>query len=893
MSHRFFLPLSLLVAAVALLFGCSKYQEQLPAEEMIQIEGKEISSSSLVPGTMRIQVTEEFADRIEILTQSDGSLSTNVKSVNDAILSMGITHMERLFPYAGEFEPRTRAAGLHLWYTVVFDPDIAFTKAHDDLSTIDGVTQVEYRPRTVLIDNGPAQIVDPQAAYTMSLSQQASSNLPFDDPMLGSQWHYYNDGSAANSKSGADVNVFPAWRKFPAGNNKVIVSVVDGGIDYTHQDLKDNMWHNPEQTGDKVYGWNFVSGGPLVTADNHGTHVAGTISAVNNNGTGVCGIAGGNSATGVQGVLLMSCQIFQGDESGDGATAIKWGADHGAVISQNSWGYKNGTYTPASDKAAIDYFNTYAGMDANGNQTGPMAGGIVVFAAGNDTKNVGYPGEYSGAYAVASIAADYKIAYYSNWGSWVDISAPGGDYKKGAQILSTLPGDKYGWMQGTSMACPHVSGVAALVVANLGKSGFTRAALIDRLSKYAKSLTDYNPNYQMGAGLINAYTSIIASSGNPPEKITDITVDVVSNTVLFKLAIPSDSDDGKPTGINIYYSTKPLSKLTDSLVYSKSYLVGDLNVGDYIEDVLTGLAFNTKYYIAADAYDMSGNRSPLSTIFEKTTGSNHPPVIHPVNGTTITLKQYQTGTLNFYIEEPDYHKFTSVLSPKYPSDTVRNISEDTIQVVITAPKATPGTYTTKLKVTDVVPSPFALSDSVLLSYTILENQPPYVKNTIDNVLFGASGETLTLNMDEYFGDEDGETLTYNTTSDLSVANLNQKGNLIYITAIKYGITTVIVEAVDAMGKSCSSTFMILVRNPEQEIDIYPNPVLDTLYVRMGAVSDVNLSVFNNSGAKVYGEDITISPFSPAKVDMSTLNGGAYSVVVTTSEKVIKRNIVKL
>jgi hypothetical protein len=117
--------------------------------------------------------------------------------------------------------------------------------------------------------------------------------------------------------------------------------------------------------------------------------------------------------------------------------------------------------TPESDKAAIDYFVKYAGFDENGNQTGPMAGGLVVFAAGNDAVNVGYPSDYENCMAVSAIAGDYTEAYYTNYGDWVDIAAPGGDEFKNHLVISTVPDNKYAGFQGTSMACPHVSGVAA------------------------------------------------------------------------------------------------------------------------------------------------------------------------------------------------------------------------------------------------------------------------------------------------------------------------------------------------------------------------------------------------------------------------------------------------
>lgn len=166
------------------------------------------------------------------------------------------------------------------------------------------------------------------------------------------QWHYKNFGITPRSVEGADINLFEAWKQ-TTGSPNVIVSIVDGGIDGSHEDLKDNLWINEGEIPgngidddgngfiDDVYGYNFVSDKGEITLDEagHGTHVAGTVAARNNNGIGVSGVAGGDG-TPNSGARLMSCQIFEGaNGSGQGAGATVYGANNGAVISQNSWGY--------------------------------------------------------------------------------------------------------------------------------------------------------------------------------------------------------------------------------------------------------------------------------------------------------------------------------------------------------------------------------------------------------------------------------------------------------------------------------------------------------------------------------------------------------------------------
>jgi gliding motility-associated-like protein len=273
-------------------------------------------------------------------------------------------------------------------------------------------------------------------------------------------------------------------------------------------------------------GKNFVTRSSDVTPDDHGTHVAGIIAAVTNNGTGVAGIAGGSG--GGNGIRLMSCQIFEGDNSAqDIGEAITYAADNGAVICQNSWGYdKAGEYNQ-SELDAIQYFIDYAGKDSkeNARPGTKMQGGIVIFAAGNDgSDDHWYPAYLDYVTAVSAIGYTGKRAHYSNYGSWVDIAAPGGDSNHGryGTILSTLPtnssyspkeGAGYGWMQGTSMACPHVSGVAALVLSKYGNPGYTPDMLRKRLIDSTRSLTAYDPTYasRLGKGLVDARKALWGS----------------------------------------------------------------------------------------------------------------------------------------------------------------------------------------------------------------------------------------------------------------------------------------------------------------------------------------------------------------------------------------------
>jgi hypothetical protein len=214
----------------------------------------------------------------------------------------------------------------------------------------------------------------------------------------------------------------------------------------------------------------------------------------------------------------MSVQVYASDGSGGGNSNLpyEYSADNDAAISQNSWGYTSVGYYDQLVLDGIDYFNV------NGGGT-TLDGGLVIFAAGNsDATGLWYPGCYSGAMAVASTSFTDERAYYSNYGSWVEVAAPGGDYYDGvtAQVLSTYVGSTYDWLQGTSMACPHVTGLAALIV-SLGPGVFTNQQVRDIIADTTDYIDDINPTYagELGTGRINAYAALQMAEGMlaPPE----------------------------------------------------------------------------------------------------------------------------------------------------------------------------------------------------------------------------------------------------------------------------------------------------------------------------------------------------------------------------------------
>ena len=844
-----------------------------------------LNETVYVQGHIRVRVSESFAKELETQT-TDGEVSTKALS-NELVSSLEITSLKRTFANGGRFEERRRKMGLHLWYDIIFNENVSLTKAGKDISDFEGVEDIEYRPKIKFMRGE-------MIPASKSITQLAESTMPFNDPYLNRQWNLYNDGSIENTTTGSDINVFDTWKNNITGSNDVIVAVVDGGIDYDHEDLANNMWINEaEKNGtrgidddgngyrDDIYGYNFTRNSGTISKDDHGTHVAGIIGAVNNNGKGICGIAGGDG-TG-NGVRLMSCVIIS-NRSPNSSTitldAMAYAADNGAVICQNSWGYDDITEIPASDKLAIDYFIEYAGVDEHGVQTGPMKGGIVLFAAGNENVEEGAMVKYDKVIGVSAMDANYKRASYSNYGSWIDMIAPGGDDPKvETYILSTITENQYAYINGTSMACPHVSGVAALVVSRFGGMGFTAGKLREILINSAIDIDQYNPDMRGKLGkLVNAAGAIDNTSTIAPEQVENITGDAASNNINLEWIIPSDADDGKTAKFNIYYrktsfSTATIHNIPQDVVLSTVF-TRNLQAGEKIRTTISSLDFETKYYIRISALDYSNNSSPLSKEITVTTPKNNPPVITALNGTSVSMKSHESKTLSFRIQEPDSHAYTWSFEKGTLSVLVSE-SAGTVNIQINGLDSTPGTYNCTLQAKDE----YNASTSLGITIIILSNNPPEVSNPINNILISDLNSSQTVTLNEHFKDADDEILNYTMSSDGQIANIGISNGVLTISPSSYGLVDVQVSASDARNETASTSFKLLIRDGSKEVDIYPNPVVKDLYIRTGTEKEYTIKLQNSAGVTALETTQTITPFTPLALDMSTLPGGTYTIFV--------------
>ncbi len=377
---------------------------------------------------------------------------------------------------------------------------------------------------------------------------------------------------------------------------------------------------------DDIHGWNFDNDNGQIDPQYHATHVAGTVAAVNNNGLGVAGVAGGTGNN--DGARIMSMQIMGG---GSIEESYIYAANNGAVISQNSWGYSNPGAFDQSVLDAIDYFIAEAG-DYSGS---PMKGGIVIFAAGNSAWDAEwYPGYYDNVLSVSSIGPNWEKASYTNFGTWVDIAAPGGEMGLGAKngVLSTLPNEQVGYLEGTSMACPHVSGIAALVLANR-TSQLTSEVLWNKLVTGVVDIDEANPGYEgkLGTGHIDAYLAIQNDEGIAPDVISDLAVTGISQEfVNLTWTVPADADDERPSNFRAYYHTAPITTSNLS-VASYQIIENELAAGEIIEYTIEGLFGLTNYYFAVISGDRWNNLSGLSNVIEATTNEGPEIAVDPAS----------------------------------------------------------------------------------------------------------------------------------------------------------------------------------------------------------------------------------------------------------------------
>ena len=471
-----------------------------------------------------------------------------------------------------------------------------------------GVAYVEPNYRVHLDDPTPAA----SAPLVAGTSKRPPEVLPNDlDSRL---WGIRNTGQDGG-KAGVDVGAAQAWATTTGAPNGQgpLVCVIDTGLDYGHPDLAANVWTNPKEIAgdgidndgngivDDVHGANLAAhNGDPFDDHGHGTHCAGTIGAVGNNGTGVVGVQW--NAT------VASAKFLDANGSGtyaDAIQAVMYAASIGARITSNSWG--GGAYS----QALYDAFKSSPALH--------------ICAAGNDGSNTDVSPTYPGAFnldnvvSVAAIDRTGQLADFSNYGAAsVDLAAPGVD------VYSTRPGGAYQTLSGTSMATPHVTGVAGLILSKF--PDLTNEQIKARLLNTVVKEDELAGKVASG-GRVNA-ANALEDDTVPPADISDLAV-AQRGSASMTLSFTATGDDGRAGRASSYqvrWSTQPI---VDGDTWNAASVATGLpapapsGTVEHIRVAIPPDAGPKTWYFGLKALDNLGNASGLAT----TSGTSVPAVI--------------------------------------------------------------------------------------------------------------------------------------------------------------------------------------------------------------------------------------------------------------------------
>jgi subtilisin family serine protease len=432
------------------------------------------------------------------------------------------------------------------------------------------------------------------------------------DPRLGEMWGLNNTGQNGGTPD-ADIDAPEAWSLGTGGT--VVVGDIDTGMDMDHVDLAANLYTNPGEIAgnhldddnngfvDDVHGWDFVNNDNNPDDDNgHGTHTAGTIAAVGNNGIGVSGVCWS--------ARIMPLKFL--DAGGSGSTgnailAVQYATRMGARLTNNSWG--GGGFSQGLRDAIADAGNH---------------GILFVASAGNASSNndlfPAYPASYDlpNIIAVASTDRLDQRSGFSNFGLVsVDLGAPGSD------ILSTVPNNGYALLSGTSMAGPHVSGAAALVWSVA--PAMTGTEVRDLILSTVDPLPALAGKVATG-GRLNLYGLLSSLDDVAPARVADLAVQSTGSTSarLTWTATGDDGSTGTATLYDVRYSKNGIYWSNFNAAPPAPGAPHPQSAGKLESFEITGLDYNTKYFFALVVEDENRNRSSLSNLPTGTTlGAPH------------------------------------------------------------------------------------------------------------------------------------------------------------------------------------------------------------------------------------------------------------------------------
>jgi len=587
-------------------------------------------------------------------------------------------------------------------------------------------------------NDASVELVEPN--YVVSIVQTP------DDPSYSSLWGLHNLGQTGGTQD-ADIDAPEAW-DLSTGSSSVIVAVIDSGVDYNHPDLAANMWTNPGEIAgngidddnngyiDDINGYDFSNNDADPMDDNsHGSHVAGTIAAVGNNGVGVVGVSWN--------AQIMAVKFLNAAGSGftsDAVSSVLYAANNGAHIMNNSWG--GGGYSQALQDAIT---------------TANTTGALFVAAAGNSNSNNDifphYPANYSGQHIIsvaATDASDGKAGFSSFGATTVHLGAPG------VSILSTEPGNTYGYKNGTSMASPHVAGAAAVILA--ANPGMTNVQIKDRI------LNNVDPIPSMAGititgGRLNLNNALIGGGNpnNPPVAVPGGPYNGVVGVPLLFDGSGSSDPDGDP--LTYEWGIPPVA-----------YLTG-------VQPTATFTNPGT-YTISLRVNDGTVYSSWVSFTVTITTSANQPPVAvagGPYSGVEGQLIQFDgTGSSDLDGDPLTYSWTLSdgrTLTGAQPSISFATAGSYTVTLVVSDGQASSAPSTATITVTPSTPNQPPVADA----------GGPYSGVEGQLIQFDGTGSS----------DPDGDPLTYSWTLSDGRTMTGAQPSISFATAGSYTVSLVV------------------------------------------------------------------------------------------------------
>ena len=526
-----------------------------------------VINEEFVPGEFIVKFKAEAV--VDVLEYSDNGMSTGLSSVDILNEKHHVTSVERLF--------------------------ISSKKQGDENTYLNNIFKFSVPQNSDILSIVQAYKLDPLVVFAEP-NYIARACMTPDDPNFYLQWALHNTGQGGGTND-ADIDAPEAWN-IETGDNNIVIMISDTGVDWDHPDLAANIWSNSDEVldgsdtdgngfVDDIRGWDFVNNDNNPMDDNgHGTSCAGIAGAVTDNNIGVAGICWKSCIMPVKGLNYHGEGTYS-----DLVNGIAYSTDNGADVISMSW---TGPYAEVI-KYVVDYAYD--------------KGVVLVGAAGNDASSVKrYPAALPKVIGVAATNNRDRKVSASNYGTWIDVAAPGWD------VYTTDLNNAYTYFGYTSCATPHVAGLAGLILSKTPSYSPAKVMSIIR-----NNTDPYDSSLYIGTGRINAYKALIEYNTQPnkPNK-------------------PSGETQGD-TGVEYTYSTTITDPQDDRLYYMWDW--GDGTISSWLGLVDSGETITAKHtwyeegsfeikVRSKDKFDVVGEWSdPLVLTIQKNR-ANYNPSFH-------------------------------------------------------------------------------------------------------------------------------------------------------------------------------------------------------------------------------------------------------------------------